>query len=126
MKTYRQIKDQQPVLFECFFAFSNEQFAEGKKKAGIEGKKILDGGHGLYGTKEGIQKLFDHYDNVDKEVAEQCDPQDVYDYEFNNHECGYTNTDEEAIKIVVKNRLCYNPCTHFPTIFWNCLLAQSV
>lgn len=101
MKTYRQIKDQQPVLFECFFAFGNDQFIEGKKKAGIEDRKIFDGGHGLYGTKEGINKLFDHYDNVNKEVAEQCNPQDVYDYEFDNHECSYTNTDDEAIAIVI-------------------------
>ena len=102
MKTYKQIKDQQPVLFECFFAFSNEQFTEGKKKAGIEDKKILDGGHGLYGTREGIQKLFDDYDKIDQEVAENCNPQDVYDYEFHNHECSYTNDDEQPINIVVR------------------------
>lgn len=101
MKTYRQIKDQQPVLFECFFAFSNAQFHEGKKKAEIEDKKILDGGLGLYGTQEGIQKLHDAYKSIDQEVAENCNPQDVYDYEFNNHECSYTNTDDEAILIVI-------------------------
>lgn len=101
MKTYKQIKDQQPVMVECFFAFGNDQFAEGKKKMGLEDKKLYDGGMGLYGTKEGIKKFFDHYKNVNKEVAENCNPQDVYDYEYTNHECSYTNTDEEAIKIVV-------------------------
>jgi hypothetical protein len=101
MKTYRQIKDQQPILVECFFAFSNQQFEEGKKKANIGDKKILDGGMGLYGTREGIQQLFDYYKNQDKEIAENCNPQDVYNYEYNNHECGYTNDDTEAIQIVV-------------------------
>jgi hypothetical protein len=101
MKTYKEIKSQQPVLFECFFAFGNDQFKEGKEKAGIVDKKIFDGGHGLYGTQEGIKKLFDDYDKIDQEIADNCNPQDVYDYEFTNHECSYTNDDESAIKIVV-------------------------
>jgi hypothetical protein len=102
MSNFAKIYHQQPELFECFFAFSNDQFNEGKKNAGIENKKIYSGGMGLYGTQKGIQKLFDDYDNIDKEVAEKCDPQQVYDYEFDNHECSYTNDDEEAIKIVVR------------------------
>lgn len=102
MKNYAEIKDTQPVLFECFFAFSKEQFNEGKKKAGIEDKKILSGDSGLYGTKEGIQKLFSDYEKIDTEIAENCNPQDVYNYEFNNHECSYTNSDEEPINIVVR------------------------
>lgn len=101
MKTYREIKDQHPVMEECFFAFSNIQFEEGKKKAGIEDKKIYNGGMGLYGTKEGIKKFLDFYDNNTKEIAEKCDPQVVYDYEYDNHECSYTNDDTEVIKIVV-------------------------
>jgi hypothetical protein len=101
MKTYRQIRDQQPVLFECFFAFDRKQFEEGKKKAGIEDKKIYDGGLGLYGTQEGIQKFMNFIDDNTKEVAETCNPQDVYDYEYDNHECDYINDDTEAIKIVM-------------------------
>jgi hypothetical protein len=100
MGNYATIKDQQPALFECFFAFSNQQFAEGVKKANIEGKKILSGGGGLYGTKEGIMKLFADYDAIDGQVAEQCSPQEVYDYEFSNHECSYTNDDEQPMNIV--------------------------
>lgn len=102
MKNYEQIKDQQPVLFECFFAFSKEQFDEGLKKAGIKDKKILSGGSGLYGTKEGITKLLSDYEKIDTEIAENCDPQDVYNYEFGNHECSYTNHDEEPIAIVIR------------------------
>lgn len=101
MKTYRQIKDQHPVMEECFFAFSQSQLAEGIKKMGLEGKKLYNGGMGLIGTKEGIKKFMDFYDNNTKEVAENCDPQKVYDDEYDNHECGYTNDDQEAMKIVV-------------------------
>jgi len=102
MSNYTEITSKQPELHECFFAFSNSQFHEGKKKAGIEDKKIYDGGYGLYGTKEGIKKLHSDYDLIDKEVADKCDPQDVYAYEFNNHECSYTNDDREAMSIVIR------------------------
>lgn len=116
---YLEIKNQEPVLFECFFAFSNEQMAKGIKKTGIEGKEILSGGGGLYGTREGIKQLFDYYDNQSLEIAKNCDPQEVYNYEFGNHECSYTCDDSEAISIVVnyfgieraktvKRRFAYN------------------
>lgn len=97
---YSEIKNRQPVLVECFFAFSNSQFEEGVKKAGIEGKKIYRAEGGLFGTQEGIKQLYDYYENLDKEIAKKCDPQEVYDYEFTNHECSYVGSDTEAIRIV--------------------------
>lgn len=100
MANYGVIKNRQPELFECFFAFSDKQFEEGVKKAGIEGKKIYRGIGGLYGTQEGIQKLYNYYDELDKEIVANCDPQEVYEHEFWNHECSYVCDDEEAIKIV--------------------------
>lgn len=101
MPTYQEIKNNDPVLFECFFAFSKSQIEEGIKKNNLEGKKIYSAPGGLYGTKEGIHKLYSDYDKMDSEIAANCEPQSVYDYEFNNHECSYTTDDEEAIKIVV-------------------------
>lgn len=101
MKNYCDVKNQQPELFECFFAFSNDQFNEGIKTNKLEGKKILRAAGGLFGTREGIQKLYNDYDNISNQIANECDPQDCYDYEFSNHECGYTGDDEEAIKILV-------------------------
>lgn len=101
MATYAEIKNQQPVLFECFFAFSDQQYNEGIAKNNLEGKKIYRGFGGLFGTQEGIKKLYDDYDAITKEVAEKCDPQEVYDYEFSNHECSYTYDDSEAMKIVI-------------------------
>jgi hypothetical protein len=98
--SYALIKSRHPELTDCFFAFSKQQFEEGVVEHHLEGKKLYDGGHGLVGTKEGIQKLFDDYAAIDKEVSEKCAPQEVYDYEFNNHECGYTNDDSEPLAIV--------------------------
>ena len=54
---YQEIKNQQPILRECFFAFSDKQFNEGITKHNLEGKKIYRGHGGLYGTKEGIDEL---------------------------------------------------------------------
>lgn len=103
MSKYTQIREKEPELFECFFAYSKEKIEEGIKKTGIAGKKIYSGGGGLYGTKEGIEKLMAFYDARSEEISRECDPQEVYDFEFNNHECSYTNDDEDAIKIIV----CY-------------------
>lgn len=100
MRSYQEIKSKDPELFECFFAFSNQQFEEGVKNNKLEGKKILKGIGGLFGTQEGIAKLYSDYDEIDKEIARECDPQEVYNYEFSNHECSYTCNDREAFAIV--------------------------
>ena len=101
MATYQEIKNRQHKLHECFFAFSKSQFEEGVQKAGIEGKKIFKSAGGLFGTQEWIQKLYDGYDEDAKQITAECDPQEVYDYEFVNHECGYVGNDSEAIGKVI-------------------------
>ena len=101
MSNYTTIKNQQPELVDCFFAFSNSQYEEAIEKNNLQGKKIYRADGGLFGTKEGIQKLYDDYEAISNQIKEQCNPQEVYDYEFDNHECDYTHDDEEAIKYVV-------------------------
>lgn len=98
---YQEIKNQQPVLRDCFFAFSTEQFNEGVKKHNLEGQKIYRGHGGLYGTSEGINELMSFYDNLNERIGKECDPQEVYDYEFDNHECSITCDDTEPMKIVM-------------------------
>ena len=83
---YQEIKNEQPILRNCFFAFSTEQFNEGIEKYNLTGQKIYRGFGGLYGTKEGIEELMSFYDNLNNRIAKECDPQEVYDYEFGNHE----------------------------------------
>lgn len=101
MSNYTTLKDQQPVLVDCFFAFSQSQINEGIEKHNLQGKKLFRADGGLFGTREGIQKLYDDYDAISKQITETCDPQEVYAYEFDNHECSYVGDDEEAIKLVV-------------------------
>lgn len=100
MSNYSTIKNQQPVLVDCFFAFSNSQYTEAIEKHNLQDKKILRADGGLFGTKEGIEKLYSDYQAISDQITEKCDPQEVYNYEFDNHECSYVGDDEEAIKIV--------------------------
>lgn len=98
--SYPKIKNREPELRECFFAYSNEQFQQGVEEQKLQGKKIYRTHGGLFGTNEGIESLLKFYDELGKEISEKCTPQEVYDYEFGNHECSYTGIDTEAIKIV--------------------------
>ena len=101
MAKYTELKEMHPPTVNCFFAFSNQQFAEGMKEHKLEGQKIFHGGAGLYGTKEGIDEFMKFYDKLHDRIKEECAPQEVYDYEFGNHECEYVGDDREAYEIVV-------------------------
>lgn len=101
MATYQEIKSEQPELVECFFAFSTKQYDEGLAQIGVEKSRMRQAYGGLYGTNEGIQKLFDFYEKMDSRIALEIAPQEVYNYEFNNHECSYTCDDSEAMKITI-------------------------
>ena len=98
--TYQEYRKIQPVMNDCFFAFNQEQFIAGIRKHCLNGLKIKTTGFGLYGTESGILDFFKQYEDIDKQIKENCIPQDVYDYEYNNHECSYTNDDTEVLKII--------------------------
>ena len=106
---YKEIKNQHPDCDACgvFFAFSNKQFSEGYKHL-VElghikdGDKVLSTFAGAFGTKEGFDKFFNFYKERDKVIAAECDPQEVYFYEYNNHESMIAwDGDLEAIKIII-------------------------
>jgi len=101
MATYSELKELHPEMVNCFFAFSNSQFAEGMAKHNLEGQKIYSGGAGLYGTDEGIKNFLSFYGKLADRIKEECKPQEVYDYEFGNHECEYVGDDREAYEMVV-------------------------
>jgi len=97
---YSELKDKNPKLENCFFAFSNKQLEEGLKKHNLKKSDVVSAAGGLIGTKEGINKLYNDYEKISEEIKEKCTPQDVYNYEFDNHECSYTGDDTEAIELV--------------------------
>jgi hypothetical protein len=86
---------------EYFFAFSDKQFEEGMKRC--NGKKIYRAKYGLFGTKEGLDKYFEYYNNKDKVIAERCNPQEVYYWEYNNHECMFDpyEGDAEPMRLII-------------------------
>ncbi len=91
LSTYMQ--DQQTALFErlgVFFAFSTEQFNEGKK----EGVKYYSIGQGMLCPKGSKKELIDELDRIYKECIQQDLSENgregVIKRELGNHECYYT------------------------------------
>lgn len=101
---YHQLKyNDQPPAGEYFWAFSTEQFKQQLKAKKLEGKPLCRVGGGLYGTHEGIEALEAYYASVSERIRAECNPQEVYLYECNNHEYMYNlDGDEEAIKIIMQ------------------------
>ena len=96
---YSEVKQLNSVLTECFFAFSDEQFAAGKAKL-PEDERILGAGAGLFGTFKGLKLFHNELYHHKQMIINNCDPQDIYNYEFSNHECGYTGDDSDALEIL--------------------------
>jgi len=104
-EAYNGIYDTDPdtKAYRVFFAFSNEQLKQGMADCGYkEYKELCYAENGLFGSREAIISFLGVYGEKAKRVAAECDPQKVYDYEFNNYECDYTGTDREAILQVVQ------------------------
>ena len=103
VKIYHKLKyDNQPPAGEYFWAFDMEQFKQHLKAKHLEDKKLCRVGYGLYGTREGIEALEAYYTSVRERIRTECDPQEVYFYECNNHEYMYNwDGDEEAIKLIL-------------------------
>ena len=91
--------------YDVFFAFSDQQFAEGLKKIRPlrDGEKLVSAGAGLYGTRDGVERFIAAYDARDKKIKKECDPQEVYFHEYNNHESMLSwDGDAEPFKIIKK------------------------
>ena len=101
---YHKLKyDDQPPAGDYFWAFSTEQFKQQLKAKKLEGKPLCRVGGGLYGTHEGIEALETYYASVSERIRTECNPQEVYFYECNNHEYMYNwDGDEEALLLIVK------------------------
>ena len=106
---YNELEEQlgqKPKGFEdeIFFAFSEEQFREGMAKipADAKGLEIFRFTGGGFGTERAIKALSEHEDAIYKRIETECDPQEVYYYEFNNFESFISwDGDSEAIRKVM-------------------------
>ena len=109
IKNYQDIRkeaqDKHTTLFnECgvFWAFSNEQFAEGLKKTTLaEGEKLASIGAGGYLPKSKVEQLKAGMKNITlwekTEIKKMKDGKRKHIiYELNNHECFYTGSIEGA------------------------------
>ena len=109
LRRYRELCEERCHIdchrYDCFFAFGDKQFEEGLKQIRPlrEGEKICSAGAGLYGTRDGLDRYFAAHDDFDKRIAAECDPQEVYFHEYNNHECQISwDGDEPAYQIIVR------------------------
>lgn len=102
---YKELVDKKNNLSddEIFYAFSDEQYNEGVKEHGLENVKIYRMGAGMFGTQDGYNRLVSAIDEINKQIREECDPQEVYLYEYNNHECFINwDGDKDVVDIIVR------------------------
>lgn len=107
LKRYKELSEQHAPVKGWFAAFSNEQYAEGLSDLIGKGEaknenEIKRFGAGVFGTADGLKQMMDFYWERDKRIAEECDPQEVYCVEYNNHECMIAyDGDLEAMRLCI-------------------------
>lgn len=106
IKLYDQIQQETNNVileeYECFYAFDNKQLEEGLARIGKTKEEVCHFGGGLIGTKEGFERYLDFLEKATERIAKECDPQEVYFDEFNNHECMIAyEGDTAAIELVM-------------------------
>lgn len=105
---YRELKDgfsnsKDLTAYDMFAAFTDKQFEDGKASIRPlrEGEKLVSLGCGVFGTRDGIAKYDQECIALNKRIAEECEPQEIYCWEFNNHESMISyDGDKEAVLIV--------------------------
>lgn len=94
--------------YGVFFAFSQEQFDEGYNdlvKRGLikDGDKVKRFGGGAFGILGGMKRWMEEAHAIDRQIAEECDPYEVYLYEYNNYECCIDwDGDQRAVERVIR------------------------
>ena len=104
---YLELKAEQPKSenYGVFFAFNDEQFKEGYNgliRRGFikDGDKVCAGYAGMYGTKGELTRYLNFYKEREEVQKKECNPQEVYFYEWNNHECMFAG-DDSAMEVVI-------------------------
>jgi hypothetical protein len=111
MSTYNKITEEAAGYKhpEVFFAFSQQQYEDGKAQMPA-GEKIYKGFGGAFGTCKGFEAMDAYYDALKERIQRECTPAEVYNYEYDNHECAYSHDNSVAVEIAQS----YFPDYEFP------------
>lgn len=111
--SYSEMKERQQHIVDnfngWFFAFTNDQFDEGMKKVGLnpdETSKVVRIGGGGFVKKDRLKAMEFMFDSMRKEMQEAIDADktgtgfiyDMFRYELENHEYGYTGELDETLE----------------------------
>ena len=99
MGNYYEIKNEISSFShpEVFYAFGDDSFKEQSKQM-PKGEKIVRGFiGGMFGTRRGLTAMADAMIANNEKIRNECTPQEVYDYEYANYECGYTGDDSDSL-----------------------------
>ena len=105
-KLYKELTEFHYEDFGIFMAFSNEQFQNHydaliKEGRISEGERLVKSGC-AFGTEASFKKLDEYLTGVKDRIKAECDPQEVYWYEYNNGECFLSwDGDAYAIKQII-------------------------
>ena len=109
IKRYRELNDEQPKSedYGVFFAFSQKQFDEGveslKRRGFIkDASELRSAGNQMVGTESEIRRFFKFYEGRAEKIKAECNPQEVYFYEWNNHECMISMDDDGAMQCIIE------------------------
>lgn len=83
------------------YAFSKEDLLKWCIERGLTLKDLRRTVTGLYGTKEAIDKYLADMNAFHQQIKEECDPQEVYYFEYNNHESFYDLEGDRGAALVV-------------------------
>lgn len=108
---YHSLNDEiyrQPLTdIGMFFAFDTKGVNEGidtLRKRGLlkEGEKIFNYGCGCFGIEGSFEKRLEFINERKRRMIEECDPYEVYVYEYNNFECCIDyDGDQRAVEAVL-------------------------
>jgi len=116
MNTYtehRKSTQEKITNLECFFAFSDAQFAEGKAKLGvIDDSELISAGAGMIMRKSKLQDFHDlmtsNSDSLQKLLDTPNGFRDAISYELGSHEYCVTYETDDALNALGLN---YNDLT---------------
>lgn len=89
-----------------FWAFSEQDLIEGQKKIHElgwfnKGEKLCRIQGGGFATKRAIDKFKEFSDEISNKIKNECNPQEIYECEYNNYESDYAaDGDLNALLIV--------------------------